>query len=179
MVFNKVFNKRLAYLYLLVLFTGSVVPLFGGSTILSDNYTLHIRWDYLVHMLIYLPLPAMLAVIFRQKANTGQRPQYANTGPQLQDVITGQRPHDANTDPQLQDALTGPQPQKAATIRLWNMTFRLWIPVVLLALVITVLFEMVQKLVPYRTFNINDMLANGVGVLIGLVLVALIRKILR
>ena len=42
-------------------------------------------------------------------------------------------------------------------------------PVVLVSLVVVVLFEMVQLLIPYRAFNINDMLASGVGALLGLV----------
>jgi len=45
--------------------------------------------------------------------------------------------------------------------------------VVLFSMVVVVLFETVQMLVPYRAFNINDMFANGVGVILGLGLYAL------
>ena len=51
-----------------------------------------------------------------------------------------------------------------------------WLKVILLSSLVVVLFELVQLLVPYRAFNINDMMANGVGVLIGLALFAMLRK---
>ena len=40
---------------------------------------------------------------------------------------------------------------------------------VLVVLVIPVLFELLQLVIPYRAFNINDMVAKGVGAMIGLV----------
>ena len=45
-----------------------------------------------------------------------------------------------------------------------------WMPVILLSMAVVVLFETVQMLIPYRTFNINDLIANGIGVFIGLLL---------
>ena len=47
--------------YLGFLLIASVIPI-GNTTsdILMDNYTLDIRWDYLLHALIYLPLPLCL-----------------------------------------------------------------------------------------------------------------------
>ncbi len=51
-----------------------------------------------------------------------------------------------------------------------------WIPVILLSSVVVVLFESVQLLIPYRAFNINDLFANGVGVVIGFTLYLLFRK---
>lgn len=44
-----------------------------------------------------------------------------------------------------------------------------WLAVIIVSLVVVILFETVQILIPYRAFNINDLFANGVGVLIGLV----------
>ncbi len=38
----------------------------------------------------------------------------------------------------------------------------------LVGFLVPVLFEMVQMIIPYRSFNINDMVANGVGVMLGL-----------
>jgi len=36
--------------------------------------------------------------------------------------------------------------------------------------------EGVQLLIPYRTFNINDLFANGVGAIIGLIPALLLRR---
>ena len=44
-----------------------------------------------------------------------------------------------------------------------------WLRVVVSGLLIVIFCEGIQILIPYRTFNINDMLANGVGALIGLI----------
>ena len=48
--------------------------------------------------------------------------------------------------------------------------------VILFALIMVVMFEGIQMIIPYRAFNINDLFANGVGVLIGLILFALFSK---
>ena len=45
----------------------------------------------------------------------------------------------------------------------------LWVRVILLGLLIVVFCEGIQMLLPYRTFNINDLLANGAGALIGVI----------
>ena len=45
----------------------------------------------------------------------------------------------------------------------------LWVRVILSGLLMVIFCEGVQMLIPYRTFNINDLFANGIGVLIGLV----------
>ena len=45
----------------------------------------------------------------------------------------------------------------------------LWWRVVLFGLLVVVFCEGIQLLVPYRAFNINDMFANGIGALIGLI----------
>jgi hypothetical protein len=48
------------FFYVGLLFVGSVIPLGNGTQrILMDNFTFDIRWDYLVHVLIYLPLPLL------------------------------------------------------------------------------------------------------------------------
>jgi len=46
---------------------------------------------------------------------------------------------------------------------------RVWVMIFLLGLLMVVFCEGVQLLIPYRTFNINDLFANGVGVIIGLI----------
>jgi VanZ family protein len=45
----------------------------------------------------------------------------------------------------------------------------LWIRVTLLGMLIVVFCEGIQWFIPYRTFNINDLLANGIGALIGVI----------
>ena len=107
------YSNWLAGLYLLLLLVGALIPLGMGSEPLSNNYTFHIRADYLLHALFYIPLPLLL-LLSRSGRKGG------------------------------------------------------WLTVILVSLVVVILFETVQMLVPYRAFNINDLFANGVGVLIGL-----------
>jgi VanZ family protein len=45
----------------------------------------------------------------------------------------------------------------------------LWLRVMLLGLLVVVFCEGIQLLIPYRAFNINDMFANGMGALLGLI----------
>ena len=106
--------RWLTVLYILILFVGAIIPLGSREQSLNTTYTFHIRWDYLLHAIIYLPMPVLMGFSFRHE-------------------------------------------------RLF------WIRVISFSLLITVLFETIQLVVPYRAFNINDMLANGIGVLIGLV----------
>ncbi len=57
---------------------------------------------------------------------------------------------------------------------------RIWIRIFLLGLLMVVFCEGVQLLIPYRTFNINDLFANGVGAIIGLIPAFLVwRRLLR
>jgi VanZ family protein len=106
--------RWLTVLYIIILFVGAIIPLGSRAQSLNNTYSFHIRWDYLLHALIYLPMPVLMGFSFKHE-------------------------------------------------RLF------WIQVIGYSLLITVLFETIQLLVPYRAFNINDMMANGIGVLIGLV----------
>ena len=55
--------KNITYIYLLILLLGTVLPLNSvSSSTLNYNYTLHIRWDYLLHALVYIPLPVLLGL---------------------------------------------------------------------------------------------------------------------
>ena len=45
----------------------------------------------------------------------------------------------------------------------------IWLRVIILGLLVVVFCESIQMLIPYRAFNINDLFANGVGALIGLI----------
>ena len=44
-----------------------------------------------------------------------------------------------------------------------------WIWVISFCLLIVLFTEGIQMLLPYRTFNINDLLGNGAGALVGLI----------
>ena len=112
--------KYITYSYLLILLLGSVLPLNSVSSTLNDNYTLHIRWDYLLHALVYMPLPVLLGLWLKKGS---------------------------------------------------------WIRIALFTLPVTVLLEVLQLAIPYRFFNINDLVANCVGAIIGFLLVPVFRKL--
>ena len=105
--------KLLTWFYLLILVLGSVLPLNSG-TALNNTYVVEIRSDYLIHLLVMLPLATLVVLSLRDKA--------------------------------------------------W-----MWVRVILLGMLIVAFCEAIQMLIPYRTFNINDLLANGVGALVGLI----------
>ena len=54
--------------------------------------------------------------------------------------------------------------------------FLLWI--VLFPLFVASLFEAMQLIIPYRSFNINDMVASCMGVIIGLVLLPVLKRLI-
>ena len=112
--------KFITYGYLLILLLGTVLPLNSVSSALNDNYTLHIRWDYLLHALAYIPLPVLLGLCLKKGS---------------------------------------------------------WIWIVLMTLPVTVLLEVLQMGIPYRFFNVNDLVANGVGAIIGFIMIPIIRKL--
>ncbi len=109
--------KYLATTYLLILLLLTVIPLNGEDSALNDNYLFSIRWDYIGHALVYLPLPVLISLV-------------------------------------------------------WRNALSLWI-VLVVSLVIAAGFELLQGLVPYRAFNVNDMAGNGVGVVVGWLAVCL------
>lgn len=124
--------KRITIIYLFFLLLGTVLPMNRSSMVLNDNYTLHIRWDYLLHAIVYLPLPILLGLSLGKRSA-----QYSD-----------------------------PRRNKYSML--------LW--VIFITLFTTVFLEALQLVIPYRAFNINDMLANGVGSFIGLVVVLSLRN---
>lgn len=128
----------ITYAYLLLLVAGTVIPL-NTSTALNDNYTMSIRWDYLLHALVYLPLPLLLALGIRK----GSGEHIVKPGPR-----------------ELEPLKTG--------------AVQYWIRIIIYSLLITVLLECLQLVIPYRAFNINDLLANGVGAVLGFLLLAVL-----
>ena len=111
---------------------GTLIPLSPISTTLNDNYTLHIRWDYLLHAIAYLPLPVLIW-LYLEKGSLKSDQSLGDTG-----------------------------------------RFLLW--VVLFPLFVASFYEALQLTVPYRRFNINDMVASCMGVIIGLVLLPVLKK---
>lgn len=97
------------FLYLLTLVTVSVMPLGSASKELTDITVIRIRGDYLLHMLVYLPIISLMLISFPKKKML----------------------------------------------------------MVVLALILGVGLEYFQMLLPYRTFNINDLVANVGGVVLG------------
>jgi VanZ family protein len=60
-----------------------------------------------------------------------------------------------------------------------NLTFLILTWRIVLLLIFAALNECIQYIIPYRSFNINDLIANCLGVLLGLfvlIAIALIRK---
>ena len=108
--------KHITYIYLAILLLGTLLPINGSDSALNNNYTLSIRWDYLLHALVYLPLPALTLATVRGVLKNG------------------------------------------------------WM-ILLIGLVIAAGLEALQMFVPYRAFNINDLVANGVGVTLGWIII--------
>jgi VanZ family protein len=111
---------------------GAIIPLGPINTTLSDNFTLNIRWDYLLHALVYLPLPVLIW-LFQKKGSFLLDQSSSGSG-------------------------------------------RFWLLLVLFPLFIASLFEALQLIIPYRSFNINDLFANCMGVIIGFVLLPVLKK---
>jgi len=116
--------NNIMYLYILILILGSVLPLNSESSSLNNDYTLRIRHDYWLHVLIYLPIPVLLGLYLKGRSEE--------------------------------------------QIQLQINKFRFWTLIALFSFIITALFELVQLWIPYRVFNINDLISNGVGAIIGL-----------
>ena len=127
--------RTITCIYLLILFLGAVLPLNFASSILGNNYTLEIRWDYLVHVLVYMPLPVVLYLFLKNK-------------------YLGKKQQEVNKN-------------------------HLWVLMILLSVLITALFELVQMIIPYRAFNLNDLLANGVGAILGLMVILIFGRFLE
>ena len=104
------------YTYLTLLVLATVLPINGTESALNNNYTLNIRWDYLLHALAYIPIPVLLKYLVK--------------------------PY-------------------------WQ--------IIAASLLIAAALEAFQLLLPDRAFNANDLLANIIGVVMGIILVVIIR----
>jgi glycopeptide antibiotics resistance protein len=110
--------KLLLWLYLTAMLLMVVLPLNGESGTLNNNYSFGIRWDYLIHAIVYVPLPILLSI---------------------------------------------------------QKEIKLWLGI-LIALTLASGFEFLQMALNYRAFNINDLVANLIGVGLGILLVLILKK---
>ena len=120
-ILHKKTVRLAALLYTGVILFLVALPINGEDQFLgglNDNYVLQIRFDYISHVLMFLPWVLMGAY--------------------------GWQLHCMNT-------------------------FRIGI-LCLLALLFAVFCEYLQWLLPYRTFNINDLMSNSLGVILGFLL---------
>lgn len=127
--------RTITIAYFLFLVLGTVIPLGSIAPDLDNNYVLHIRLDYLLHLIFYSPLPILLWLQFRKASRERQAPLGHRIG--------------------------------------------FWFLLALVSLAITAAFEFIQIVIPYRAFNINDLVANGVGAMMGLILMKVFWKPLR
>jgi len=111
---QSIIRKVILFAYITVIIVLVVLPLNDAkSSILTDNYLVKIRLDYLVHIIIFLPFILLVKISY--------------------------------------------------TMNILNIIF--------LGLLFAGICEGVQYLLPYRSFNINDLLANMIGTAIGIILV--------
>ena len=107
MTMNK---KYITYTYVTLLTLLSLLPINGSSSALNNNYLLTIRWDYLVHAMIYLPVPVLVFLTWK-------------------------------------------------SLPFWQ--------VFVISLALGAGLELVQYLTSWRAFNLNDLVGNVVGVVLG------------
>ena len=57
-------QKIILCTYLSLLFFAALIPLNNAGTALNENHVFTLRWDYLLHVLVYAPLLVLLAKQF-------------------------------------------------------------------------------------------------------------------
>ncbi len=105
----------------------AILPINGTNSMLNNNYLLNIRWDYLLHALVYIPLVPLIML---------------------------------NNKPKT----TNPK-QKILNLKQGTLN------IILISLIFAFSLEGVQYFLSYRAFNINDLVANGVGVGLGFLII--------
>ena len=117
--------KILLYIYLATLLILTVIPINGTGDILDNNYTLNIRWDYIVHALVYVPMISLLMM----------------------------------------------RNQKSLSHKFKALDLK----IIIIAIIIAILLEAIQLLIPWRTFNVNDMGSNILGVVLGVIVLMIFK----
>ncbi len=119
--------KKFSITYIIILILLTILPINGTSSTLNNTYTFNIRWDYIIHALVYIPLIPLLS-FYKQSS----------------------RP--------IASSKT--------------------LAIILISIFIAITLESIQYIIPWRTFNINDMFSNVLGVGIGFVLMKLFERII-
>ena len=103
--------------YLIALVLLNTLPINGSNSALNNNYTHGLRWDYLGHALLLMPLFPLLMLKYNSL-----------------------------------------QPYTSSILLFFTIS-----------IAIAATLEGTQYFIPWRAFNLNDMMANGVGVLISII----------
>ncbi len=125
--------KKLLFTYITILILLAVLPINGTNSILNNNYLLNIRWDYLVHALVYIPLVPLIIIV---QIKTGRNVQLHGRA---------------------------------------TLSFRT-LNIIIISLLYAFSLEGIQYFLSYRALNINDMMANGVGVILGSIVYLILKK---
>jgi hypothetical protein len=159
--------KYVLYSYLLLLLLGTVLPInTKDSPSLNDNYTLTIRWDYWLHALVYIPVPVLLGLSMRRRY-AGKEDAQQQIKRKHQPQINREHPVRNNVNHQAQ--------RRDYEYRL-TVKPCFWLQLAGYSFFITAAYEGLQLVIPFRAFNINDLVANGVGAVLGYLLLVVFRK---
>jgi glycopeptide antibiotics resistance protein len=115
--------RTFCLIYTVGLLIVSVLPINGEGSSLNNNYIFNLRWDYVLHGVVLIPLGIML------------------------------------------DSLVQKTKLQSKTLGL------------LIGLSLAIIVELIQLYIPFRTFNINDLFANVLGVSLGYLLGIIIQKL--
>ena len=137
------------FLLYLVLIILLAIVPLGNSGILNNTTILSFRADHILHALIFLPW-----AFFCIKTNHGY------TIPSAVRDCSSYRFHCATL-------------VKSESHNKYLPLWFLW------GIFFAVVSEGIQYFIPYRSFNLSDMLANGIGVVMGFVVFVLLGKELR
>ena len=110
---NKIMKpKPLLYIYIFLIVLLMTLPINRESSLLNNVYIVHIRLDYLAHMLVFLPFLFLIRRVYKLGV----------------------------------------------------------LPCLILGALFAAFSEYLQYLLPYRAFNINDLIGNVAGIVTGSVL---------
>ena len=109
-------KRLLFWIYTTALLLITLLPINSEGAGLNNNYFLSIRWDYLLHAMMYIPLPILAGLIWKK----------------------------------------GSKSPVTSIFLITNF-----------CLIFALATEYTHYYLPYRSFNFNDMMANGIGVVIG------------
>lgn len=113
-VFTSVRNYRITlWVYLVIIALLTLLPLNNKEAGLNHTYVVHIRLDYLLHCLVYLPFVTLFM---------GSKKR---------------------------------------------ITMPVLLPAMAAGILLTTITESIQYYIPYRSYNINDLLANYLGLILG------------